>query len=159
MKISKKNMRSLYKFIASGFGTGYLPKAPGTWGALGALLIMLPFYFLHYEHITILLACCIFVFTLLGVWSANRVESEWGHDPKKVVIDEMVGLWVSIIFIPFSWVNLIVGFILFRFFDIFKPLGIRHAEKLNGGYGVMADDLVAGVYANVVLNCLIFVLE
>lgn len=152
-------MNNFSRFIASGFGTGYLPKAPGTWGALGGFLIILPFYLSNFGNHDILLLSLIILFTALGVWSANMVESEWGHDPKKVVIDEMVGFWISVVLIKFSWFNFIVAFALFRLYDIFKPLGIRKAEKLKGGTGVMADDIVAGIYANVTLRLIIYFIQ
>jgi phosphatidylglycerophosphatase A len=75
--------------------------------------------------------------------------------PSKVVIDEAVGMWITMVLVPFSYLNLIIGFTLFRLFDIFKPLGIRNLEKLNGGLGVMADDVLAGIYANLVLQLIL----
>lgn len=152
-------MRNFSKFIASGFGVGFLPKAPGTWGALLAFLISLPFLEVESIQINTVLVILVMVFTVLGIWSSNQVESEWGHDPKQVVVDEMVGFWISIIFVPAVLKYYIIGFVLFRFFDILKPLGIRKAEQLKGGYGVMGDDILAGIYSNIVLQCVVFIMK
>jgi phosphatidylglycerophosphatase A len=90
------------------------------------------------------------------VWSGNKVEPIWGKDHSRVVIDEVAGLFVSVLFVPATLQYLIAGFILFRFFDIAKPLFIRRLEALPGGWGVMADDLLAGVYANIILHAIIW---
>lgn len=149
-------MKHFSKFIASGFGTGYLPKAPGTWGTFGAFLLILPLFICNVKSPDLILFTLILVFTILGIWSANKVENEWGQDAGKIVIDEMVGFWISILFINFTWFNFIAAFILFRFFDILKPMGIRKAEKLKGGYGVMADDVIAGIIANFTLRTILY---
>lgn len=152
-------MRNFSKFIASGFGVGFLPKAPGTWGALLALLLSLPLLYIENFQRNFILGILILVFTVAGVWSANKVEAAWGHDPKQVVVDEMVGFWITILFVPPVLKYYIIGFVFFRFFDILKPLGIRKAEQLKGGYGVMADDIVAGIYSNIILQCVIMVMK
>lgn len=151
-------MKSFYKFMASGFGVGWLPVAPGTWGAAEAILLLIPFLWFNVPPsvLTLFLSFLIIIFTWIGVKSVDYLQKEWGDDPKQVVIDEMIGVWIAIIGLPFNIVNLILGFILFRFFDIAKPLGIRELEKIEGGWGVMLDDALAGVYANVVLQIIIF---
>lgn len=80
------------------------------------------------------------------------MEAEWGHDPSKVVVDEIVGVWIAMLFVPFSLLNLFLAFGLFRVFDIWKPLGIRRMEKLKGGWGVMMDDVLAGIYSLMVMH-------
>ena len=80
------------------------------------------------------------------------MESEWGKDPKQTVIDEMIGLSIAVLGLPLSWPYLLGAFILFRFFDIAKPLGIRQLEEAPKGWGVMLDDVLAGVYANICLQ-------
>ncbi|GAB3817767.1 hypothetical protein GCM10028895_14210 [Pontibacter rugosus] len=94
--------------------------------------------------------------TGLGVWSATQVEPLWGKDDKKVVIDEVAGMCISLLFLPLTPVTLMVGLLLFRFFDIAKPLFIRKMENFKGGWGVMLDDVLAGVYANIVLQILLY---
>jgi phosphatidylglycerophosphatase A len=140
--------------MASGFGSGKLPIAPGTWGAAVALVMIYPFA--HWQILTpsvftLFLSLLIVLFTWIGVKACDALEDEWGEDPKKVVIDEMIGVWIAILGHPLSISNFIAAFILFRFFDIAKPLGIRQLENIKGGWGVMLDDVLAGVYANIVL--------
>ncbi|MFD2146419.1 phosphatidylglycerophosphatase A [Mucilaginibacter antarcticus] len=93
--------------------------------------------------------------TALGVWSGNKVEPLWGKDHSRVVIDELAGMFISLLFVPVTIPYLIAGFVLFRFFDIVKPLYIRRLEALPGGWGVMADDVLAGVYASLILQIII----
>ena len=84
--------------------------------------------------------------------SAQKLEPEWGHDPSRITVDELVGVWVAMLGVPVNWLNLLLAFGLFRLFDIWKPLGIRKLEKLPGGWGVMVDDVAAGVAAGVCLH-------
>ena len=80
----------------------------------------------------------------------------WGHDPSRIVADEMIGLWIAMIAVPFSWLNLALAFGLFRLFDIWKPMGIRRMEKFPGGWGVMLDDVLAGLYSLAVMHIYLF---
>ncbi len=90
------------------------------------------------------------------MWSASHCETFWGRDPGKVVIDEITGMFITFGFIPVNFKILWIGFFIFRAFDIIKPPPIRRLEKLPGGWGIMADDVLAGVYANIVLRLLIY---
>lgn len=155
-------MRWVSVIIASVFGAGYSPIAPGTVGALVGCII------LWFGENTLMLATypspwfflgLIIAVTLLGIWATNQLEKYWGKDPSKVVVDELVGVWIAMIMVPFSWVNLLLAFGLFRFFDIAKPLGIRQMEKMSRGVGVMADDILAGIYSNIVLQIIIFIIS
>jgi phosphatidylglycerophosphatase A len=83
------------------------------------------------------------------------VEKEWGHDSNRVVIDELQGMMTALFLMPNDWRYLLVAFVLFRFFDIAKPLGIRRMEAFAGGWGVMLDDLLAGIYSNVLLQVIV----
>jgi phosphatidylglycerophosphatase A len=141
-----------WKFLLSGFGTGWLPLAPGTWGAALATLMLLPLPYVAPPHATLMLTVAILVFTWIGVIGSAQVADEWGDDPRQTVIDEMVGLWITLLGLPLGWPWLLGGFLLFRFFDIVKPLGIRQVERLEGGWGIMLDDILAGVYGNLVLQ-------
>jgi phosphatidylglycerophosphatase A len=154
-------MKRFYKFMGSGFGAGWLPVAPGTWGATVAILPLFfftkigPSVFSSFHTVfTLILTIFIVIFTWIGVKAADFLHDEWGDDPKQIVIDEMVGVWIAILGLSLTVPNLIIGFVLFRFFDIAKPLGIRQLEKIKGGWGVMLDDVLAGVYANIVLQVL-----
>ena len=91
----------------------------------------------------------------LGIWSADKVEEKWGKDSSKVVIDEVAGMCITLLLIPVQWQYVLIGLALFRFFDIAKPLYIRRMEKLNGGWGVMMDDVLAGIYSNIVLQLIV----
>jgi phosphatidylglycerophosphatase A len=149
-----KKFPLFHKLIATSFGAGFSPVAPGTMGALVAILV---WYILSlcmaYSTLQWTLAGLIVVFTIIGVWSATVSERYWGEDPSKVVIDETVGEWIALLAVPAGqhWAYIVAAFVFFRFFDIFKPLGVRSMENLKGGYGIMADDILSGVYAAVVV--------
>lgn len=144
----------LPKIIATGFGSGYSPIAPGTAGALSATLIWgIISYFTTATTLWWTTIALILIFSGLGVWSASIVEKYWGDDPKKVVIDEVVGVWISLLAVNgwFEWYYAVYAFILFRFFDIVKPLGVRKMENFPSGWGIMADDVLAGIYALIII--------
>lgn len=139
--------------VGTGFGSGFSPWAPGTAGALLATLVWfglsacLPGTYVLWTTVLLIL-----LFTGAGVWAAGRLEAWWGEDPSRVVVDEMVGVWLSLLAAPAGHLWYGVGaFALFRLFDIAKPLGIRRMERLGGGVGVMADDILAGVYGFILL--------
>jgi phosphatidylglycerophosphatase A len=92
-----------------------------------------------------------------GIITGNKVDAEWGKDSSKVVIDEVAGMAIALLFVPHKIAYAVIALILFRFFDIVKPLGIRALEKWPGGWGVMADDVLAGLYALIVIQVLLFV--
>lgn len=155
-----KKVTFFHKLIATGFGTGYSPIAPGTAGALLACGVWLVFSnYLDPQTLRLITLLLILIFTILGVRSANVMQTVWGHDPSRVVVDEMVGMWITLLAAPpkiispnhYLW-YLLAAFILFRFFDIFKPFGIRRMEKFPGGWGVMMDDVLAGLYGFLILG-------
>ena len=145
-------MKRFYKLMLSGFGTGWLPVASGTWGAAAAALIVWPLTWLTPGVLTLELTVLIVGFTWIGVLGSDALAAEWGEDPSQTVIDEMVGMWIAVLGLPMTWQYWLAAFLLFRFFDILKPLGVRRMEKIGGGWGVMLDDVMAGVYANLVLQ-------
>ena len=123
-------------------------------GALVAVLVWCVLnMFLDYTALQIVLSSLIVVFTVLGVWSATVSERFWGEDPSRVVMDETVGEWIALLAVPACghWGYVVAAFVLFRFFDIVKPLGVRSMEKFKGGYGIMADDILSGIYAVAVM--------
>lgn len=148
-----KRAKLFHIIIASGFGSGFSPFAPGTAGALVAVIIWtVLFYVIPFNILLVATSLLIVLFTAAGIWSADKLESEWGKDPSKVVVDEMVGVWIALLAVPVGNVwYILFAFLLFRFFDIFKPLGIRKMEQLEGGIGVMADDILAGIYSFLLL--------
>ncbi|HRD06878.1 MAG: phosphatidylglycerophosphatase A [Saprospiraceae bacterium] len=149
---------TIARIVATFGGFGYLPLAPGTWGSLAAAIVYLvigSFFSTQasFTYIIIFLAALTY---FSGVWSVKKVQKEWGSDPSKVVIDEACGIFVTMLPVAFSWTNAAIGFVLFRIFDIWKPLGIRKIDQIKseGGHSVMLDDVAAGIYAAVVLGCI-----
>ncbi|MES2268506.1 MAG: phosphatidylglycerophosphatase A [Bacteroidota bacterium] len=146
------------KLIASIFGIGYV-KGGGTLAAM----VTCPFIWLLWQgpgaHNPWYLVGATIVITLLGIYVGNKVEPAWGKDSYRVVIDEVAGMLVTMLFIPPNLYYLLVGLVLFRFFDIVKPLGIRKMEALPGGTGVMMDDVLAGVYGNIVLQVVVYFIK
>jgi len=137
-------MKFLIKALASGFGAGLSPVAPGTAGsalAVGIALCLRPWW-----NPQLALALTLVV-SLAGVYCAGRAEEYWGHDSHKIVIDEVAGMFLALALTRLSWTGVAAAFFLFRLLDIVKPPPARQAERLPGGWGVMADDLVAGAYA------------
>jgi phosphatidylglycerophosphatase A len=144
--------------IATGLGAGFVPIAPGTVGAVEGVLIFLAIHALHLERGSLILVLVIVnaVLFALGVWASNRACEITGlEDPRLVVIDEVSGQLIALtplaFLTPLSILAVVIGFLLFRLFDIFKPYPIRKLELLHGGLGVMADDALAGVYAAVLV--------
>ena len=150
-------------WIATCGGIGYCPVAPGTAGsAVGLALVIglrqVPFEPAWLAVCLTLLAGCLFG---LGVWAAGKAEKFFGRvDPGQVVVDEVVGQIITFLASPLaSWKWLLVGFLLFRLFDVVKPFPARRAERVSGGWGIMLDDVAAGVYSAVALTVLEFVLK
>ena len=145
-----------HQVVSSGLGIGYLGKGGGTVAAFAAGLTWYGLILGGGASMEQWLPVVTVLITGLGIWSANAVEPYWGKDDKKVVIDEMAGMCISLLFMPLNLFTLVAAFILFRFFDIVKPLYIRRLEKVNGGLGVMLDDIAAGMYANLILQLLLY---
>jgi phosphatidylglycerophosphatase A len=138
------------KTIASCFGIGHMQKGAGT---VAALFCCLLWFFLK-EGTTgwWFQALLLLLLFFIGAFAASVVEKEWGHDSNRVVVDEVQGMLTALFLLPPEWPYVLAAFVLFRFFDIAKPLGIRKMESFGKGYGVMADDLLAGLYSNVLLQ-------
>ncbi len=160
LKLKLKWRNDLDRFIrafVTGVGVGYLPLAPGTWASLATLLPVVAVHWLFPLHETIVLGSLVAVLTFPAVVFSTRFSrSEGDPDPSKIVIDEILGQMLCLLFIPVSAVSLGAGFLLFRFFDIVKPFPARSSEKLPGGMGIVCDDLIAGVYAGLCLKLLIW---
>ncbi len=141
-------------FIATGFGSGLIPKAPGTFGSLVGLLLA---FFLAKLNIYIYIILTL-LFFIAGIFITSFVQKNYFNteDPGPIVWDEIVGILVTFIFVPMNIYNLILGFVLFRIFDIFKPWPINWADqRLSSGLGIMLDDIIAGVYANIAIQLII----
>ena len=147
---------SLRKFLAissaTGWGSGYFPLAPGTAGALVGLVFVV---WLNASWFVLsLFSLALFA---LGVWSGGAASQIWKKaDPSRVVIDEIVGMMVTMIGIPVTGYFVLLGFLLFRLFDVWKPVPANYFEvRLPGGWGIMADDVMAGIYANIILHLVV----
>lgn len=146
-------MIKVHQILTSFFGIGFISKGGGTMAAIATVLIW-------FVAMPLLTPLVVVIFTILvtayGIWGANCVEAIWGKDSSKVVIDEVAGMMVALLFVPVNTTNLMIALGLFRFFDIAKPLMIRQLESWPKGWGVMADDILAGLYSNIVLQCLLY---
>ena len=138
--------------LAFGFGSGLSPFAPGTMGTLVAI----PFIFVLKSLGTTGFWIALLLLFLLGVWVCDRVSLKLGvHDHGGIVWDEMVGYWLTMAFVPLQWQWLLAAFVLFRFFDIIKPWPIGQIDrKVSGGFGIMIDDIVAALFAMIILALL-----
>jgi phosphatidylglycerophosphatase A len=145
-------------WIASGFGAGLSPRAPGT---VGSALALLPWWFLIRPLSLPLQLAVLLIAFAIGVWAAAWViEQTRIEDPSVVVWDEFVGQWLALLLAPAGWYWVLGGFALFRLFDIWKPWPVSWADqKLHGGLGAMLDDVLAGAYAFVVLQGLALLLR
>lgn len=142
------------RLIATSLGAGCLPVAPGTWGAIAGVVLWLPLWLWTSPDVTFYVTLgAIIILTVLGTWASGVAERYWGKDPVVACVDETVGQWVAML--PVSplcpWWEIPLSLLLFRLFDIYKPLGIRATEKLPGGWGMMADDILAGIYSLLII--------
>jgi phosphatidylglycerophosphatase A len=142
-------MINLTKSIATVCGIGYIRKGAGTAAAVVYCTIL---FFLPAGNEWQWQLPVLAVVLLAGIWSAGSLEKEWGPDSNKIVIDEVAGMMITLLFVPVEIKYVLTGLVLFRFFDIVKPLGIKKMEQLPGGWGVMADDAVAGIYSQLLLQ-------
>ena len=134
--------------IATFFGVGYAPVAPGTFGSAAGLLV----WWILPASPTIQLVAIIAIFAV-GSWGGSVAERHFGRtDPGQVVIDEVMGVLITLFMNPVGWIGALAAFFLFRLFDVIKPYPSNHLERLHGGVGVMADDGMAAIYANLVLR-------
>ncbi len=141
--------------MATGLGSGYAPIAPGTAGSLVGLILFWP---LSRLPVGVQVAAVVLGF-LAGVAASTRVAARLGRkDPGLVVVDEVVGMWITMLWVPFGPLTAALGFLAFRVMDIVKPFPARRLEALPAGWGIMADDVMAGVYANLLVRLVLFVL-
>jgi phosphatidylglycerophosphatase A len=153
-----------FAILLATFGyAGYFPIAPGTAGSAAALVLYLLLRWIPsgtVGHVPLVWAvdlAVVVVLCLAGIWAGDVAERHVGRtDPGYVVIDEVVGMLLTLLFVPFSWSAMIAGFFLFRLFDIVKPPPARQCERLHGGLGIMMDDVVAGLYGNLALRLLLW---
>lgn len=146
-------MRDFFiKAFATGFGFGLSPTVPGTTGTIPGVVIAWLLFPLGW----IVQATSTLIALSAGVWLATKAEDYYGHDGKPIVIDEIAGMFAAYCFIPVDWRYYLLGFVLFRIGDVIKPFPARRWEDLPRGWGIMADDLVVGVYTNIILQVLLY---
>ena len=138
------------RFLGSGFFTGYIPYASGTFGSAAALFI---YWIPGFEKIYILIPAVI-IFTFYGIYAGTKFEKVYGKDPSQCTIDEVVGMWISLLFLPKSYLISGIAFVVWRLLDILKPFPARRLEKIEGGLGIMADDIAAGLYSLIIMHVL-----
>ncbi len=143
-------MNRFFLVLATGFGVGYSPVAPGTLGTL----IAIPVYYFLSNISSPIYEITLIGFFFLSVWISENAEIFFGKkDDQRIVIDEMIGFLITMLWVPKTILFVTIGFFLFRLFDILKPFPIRRLERgLKGGFGVVLDDVIAGVYANIILH-------
>lgn len=139
-------------FLALGFGSGLIKPAPGTWGTLSAV----PLYYLLMQFMnsaSISYFVVILLSFVVGIYLCGKTATDVGvHDHGAIVWDEIVGFLITMALVPLSWVNIVAGFVFFRIFDIIKPWPIKLLDKhVHGGFGIMIDDVLAGVFAWILL--------
>ncbi len=146
--------RNPIHFLAFGLGSGAAPWAPGTVGTAAAVIPYLLWF--QYWSLSWFLALIVVTF-VVGVWLCEKTSEDLGvHDHSGIVWDEFVGYWLTMFLAPQGWEWALVGFVLFRFFDVLKPWPVKWADRrVAGGFGIMVDDLLAGIYAWIVLQVLV----
>ena len=148
-------MRRLGLFIATCGYIGFVPVAPGTFGSAAGLLVFAAVRSSGSQAVEVLTIVALF---LIGIWSSTEAEHHFGGiDPAPVVMDEVVGMLITLAFLPVNWIGALVGFLVFRVLDVYKPWPAARFERLQGGLGVMADDGMAAVYGNLVMRALLLI--
>ncbi len=142
-------------FLACGFGSGASPWAPGTMGTVAAIPLYILVSWMHFWPFFIL-TCVMFT---VGVWLCEVTSRDWNtHDHSSIVWDEIVGYFITMFGMPFNWKWIVLGFVFFRLFDIWKPWPISIADKkIKGGFGIMFDDVLAAIYALIVMHMILLV--
>ena len=138
-------------FLATLLGVGYIPLAPGSWGSLLTFILV---WFLLPDNFYLLGGAALIVF-FVSIWSADGAEKVFGKDNRKIVIDECTGMLVSFLFLPKEFFLYILAYVIFRILDVVKPPPIKKLEEIKGGLGITLDDVVAGIYTNLILQVLI----
>jgi phosphatidylglycerophosphatase A len=151
---SRVSLLNPVHFLAFGFGSGLAAKMPWTFGTLAALPIVM--LLSHYASFSVYLIVTILV-SIVGIWICGRTAEDMGvHDDSSIVWDEVAGMLITMLAVPLSWQTLLVGFVLFRFFDILKPWPISYLDKhVHGGFGIMIDDVLAGLFAAGIIHILL----
>ena len=143
------------KTLSTCFGIGYFPLAPGT---VTSIVVALGYFFLPVLHNPALLLTLVLLSTCIGIWAGGVMEEHYGNDPSIVTIDELAGQWLALVALPEGVWPVLFSLVFFRFFDIAKPGPVDALQRLPGGWGIMLDDLLAGLFANLFVRALLFLL-
>lgn len=146
--------KQIVNAIATGLGTGYAPFASGTVGSMPTWFIA--YFLIKGDQLSLAVAAVIAI--IISVWSAGEAENNFGHDSKKIVIDEWAGMLITLLLVPYSLTNYLIAFVVFRALDVIKFFPARQAEKLPGGWGVTMDDVVAGIQSSLVTQLIILLI-
>lgn len=148
-------MKYLIIIISTGIGIGYSPFSPGTLGSL----LGIPIYLLLRFKSNFIYVLFLIIFIFFSIWISDYAQKYFGKkDDQRIVIDEISGFLCTFLFLDKKIFSILVGFILFRIFDILKPFPIRNLEKrLKGGYGIVLDDVIAGIYANIIIQLILLI--
>lgn len=146
-------INTVEKLIGSGLYTGYIPLASGTFGSMVALLI----YFIpNFEKLYVIIPA-ILIITFLGIRLGTKFESLYGKDPAECTIDEVVGMWITLLFLPKDFFIALIAFVVWRTLDIIKPFPARKSESLKGGLGIMMDDIISAVYSLIIVHLILVI--
>jgi phosphatidylglycerophosphatase A len=152
---SETKINFFEKFIGSGFYTGYIPFASGTFGSIAALII----YWIPGFENPIIMFIAIIVFAAYGIYVGNKFDKKYGKDPAECTVDEVVGQWIALLFVPKTIILSTVVFFMWRFFDIVKPFPARKLEYLPGGLGIMIDDVVSAFYSLILIHLVLIIFK
>ena len=147
-----KQINWFEKLIGSGFYTGFIPFASGTFGSIAAIIIyLIP----GFEKPEIIISAII-IFLVYGLFVSSKFEDLYGKDPAECTVDEIVGMWIALIALPKTMLIILTSFLIWRALDIVKPFPARTSEKLPKGFGIMADDVISGFYSLVILHLIVY---
>jgi phosphatidylglycerophosphatase A len=147
-------LNNFEKILGSGFYSGYFPVASGTLGSLAALII----YFIPGFEQWFIIVPLTLIFAAYGIYVGTKFEIVYGKDPAECTIDEIVGMWISLIALPKTILIAIGAFLLWRILDIIKPPPARNLERLKGGIGIMIDDVISGLYTLIIMHLVVYLL-
>ena len=146
-------INSIEKFIGSGFYTGFIPLASGTFASIAALAI----YFIPYFEKPYIILPAIFIFIVLGIQLGTKFETLYGKDPAECTVDEVVGMWITLLFLPKNILIALIAFLVWRTLDVIKPFPARKSESLEGGLGIMMDDIISAIYSLIIVHLILVI--
>ncbi len=148
-----KQINSFEKIVGSGFYTGYIPIASGTFGSLAAILIyLIP----GFENLYIIIPAIVILYSY-GLFVSSKFEILYGKDPSQCTVDEIVGTWIALIALPKTFLVTLTSFLIWRVLDIIKPFPARNSENLSGGLGIMTDDVISGFYTLLIMHFILYI--